>query len=449
MKILEWIESYRSQIKHNIKKIPFSECQQWHLIGGYITRKDGAFFSVGSVLSDHSTAHPIINQHEIGILGFISRQHQGKTQILLHAKSEPGNMNLTQIGPSVQATASNFKIKHHGNRTYFLDQIIGKKGNLIYAYNQSEQGNRFYNKYNCNVLVKATDDIENVEDLRFMWADISDIIPLLNKSYLFNTDFKSVISHMLPRFLAMTRNDGNALAVSIYNSFHFGNKDSNELIIEINKKRFDKRQNSKFSTLDQLTGYQTEDHSLTMLDNYDFGFDYYDILLEDREVLHWQQPLIIKKSIEKLILCTAIIDGQLHVVLRERYEAGYLNTFQLGPTHQFDDHNQPKIESSAQVLAQFKQSEEGGRFYKNLSLYSIVILNDLENYKDSEGFYILDLREICSLLEIEGMLTNEMRTMLSALIPLLDIDITTVEFELPDKKSSSLEINKLSKPETV
>ncbi|WP_204311049.1 NDP-hexose 2,3-dehydratase family protein, partial [Stenotrophomonas maltophilia] len=57
---------------------------------------------------------PFIEQREIGTLGFLARRTADGLALLLHAKAEPGNVGIAQIGPTCQATASNRDRVHGG-----------------------------------------------------------------------------------------------------------------------------------------------------------------------------------------------------------------------------------------------------------------------------------------------------------------------------------------------
>jgi NDP-hexose 2,3-dehydratase len=61
-------------------------------------------------------SQPIIHQPEEGILGFLARELDGLLHFLVQVKAEPGNVNVVQISPTVQATRSNYLHVHNGER---------------------------------------------------------------------------------------------------------------------------------------------------------------------------------------------------------------------------------------------------------------------------------------------------------------------------------------------
>ena len=64
---------------------------------------------------------PIINQPEVGYLGFITKSINGVLHFLSQAKIEPGNVNFVQISPTLQATRSNYSQVHKGKKPLFLE----------------------------------------------------------------------------------------------------------------------------------------------------------------------------------------------------------------------------------------------------------------------------------------------------------------------------------------
>lgn len=71
------------------------------------------FFSIDGIriatnyLDVSTWDQPIINQPEIGFLGFITKKIGGVVHFLAQAKIEPGNLNIVQLSPTLQATRSN------------------------------------------------------------------------------------------------------------------------------------------------------------------------------------------------------------------------------------------------------------------------------------------------------------------------------------------------------
>ena len=126
----------RKQANHFlVKQIPFSSLQQWYFEESTNNLKHvtGRFFSIEGIRVEtnfgpvHTWEQPIINQPEIGILGIITRKFDGIPYFLMQAKMEPGNINMLQLSPTVQATKSNFTQVHGGRLPPYLEYFLDKK----------------------------------------------------------------------------------------------------------------------------------------------------------------------------------------------------------------------------------------------------------------------------------------------------------------------------------
>ncbi|MCP4552696.1 MAG: hypothetical protein GY834_11795, partial [Bacteroidetes bacterium] len=94
-------------------------------------------------------------------------------------------------------------------------------------------------------------------------------------------------------------------------------------------------------------------------------------------------------------------------IFKESIEFGFKNYLQLGPTYQYDVLNDSEIKSiRGDYIIQFMQSEERGRFYRNISEYRVYKTNTIEEFENDKRYKILNLYQICQLLKIEGVFTN-------------------------------------------
>ena len=159
------------------------------------------FFSIDGIhiqtnYRDVSTwDQPIINQPEIGFLGFIVKKIQGVYHFLMQAKIEPGNLNVVQLSPTLQATRSNYTRVHKGAIPKYLEYFTGEKNVYVLVDQlQSEQGARFLHKRNRNIIVEVeeSDPIEILDG--FIWLSLGQIKELISYPNVLNMDTRTVIS---------------------------------------------------------------------------------------------------------------------------------------------------------------------------------------------------------------------------------------------------------------
>ena len=157
--ISKWLNIQRKKQYLIVKKVDLSNLKNWKLNKKEIYHVSKKFFKIAGLriksnfYKKNNWDQPVIVQNEIGILGIIKNVKNNK--YLLQAKVEPGNINKIQISPTVQATKSNYLRKHGGKKTNYLNFFIqkNKKIRVISNYRLSEQGTRYLNKSNRNILI--------------------------------------------------------------------------------------------------------------------------------------------------------------------------------------------------------------------------------------------------------------------------------------------------------
>ncbi len=111
-KILEWLGLIKNEVSTRVEQIPIDKMRSWEFDEhtGNIKHKSGRFFSIEGIRVETDWGmvpkweQPIINQPEIGLLGIITKKIDGILHFLMQAKIEPGNINIVQISPTIQAT---------------------------------------------------------------------------------------------------------------------------------------------------------------------------------------------------------------------------------------------------------------------------------------------------------------------------------------------------------
>lgn len=113
----------------------------------------------------------------------------------MQAKIEPGNLNIVQLSPTLQATRSNYTRVHGGKSPNYLEYFNGEKEVYVLVDQlQSEQGARFLHKRNRNIIVEINEDEEiSVKD-GFIWVSLGQIKELLRYPNVVNMDSRTVIS---------------------------------------------------------------------------------------------------------------------------------------------------------------------------------------------------------------------------------------------------------------
>lgn len=425
--ILDWVNRKKDNTKVSIKKISINDSSSWIYdeAKGVIRNNSNSFFQIYGIqkLIDNKVEfeQPIIIQNEIGFLGLIGKNINNTLHFLLQAKIEPGNVNVVQISPTIQATKSNFTLKHGGLKPKYLEYFINANSHeIVVDQLQSEQGSRFYKKRNRNIIIMIDDEIELDEN--YMWVTINQIKSLLKIDNLVNMDTRSVIS-CIPFYRALLDSrdyvisyEKNARENDIKKVFHLFN----------DKKMFNNHE-IKLVPLSRLKSWTFQDNQLISQANSSFNIIFCEIEIEGREVRKWSQPLLESKGKSTYGLFTKIENGLRKFLVKLTFEIGCFDLVELGPSIEIDN---CKIElennvlinlynlnmkKSSNILYDVLLSEEGGRFYHEENRYVILDIDGHDIDSKLEEYMWLDYITMNYLVQYNNILNMQLRSLLSLL----------------------------------
>ena len=208
--IEKWYENKLEKEDMDVCEISLKDCRGWVVEEGRIYHESKEFFSIEGIRVKNTKNRevssgwdqPIIKQAgwDGGILGLIRKRFNGVPHYLIEAKAEPGNPNMVQMSPSLQATFSNIKKVHHGREPKYLSFFQNPElHNAIVHYKQwlAEDGGRLYNKRNLNMLVELPESLSlNIDNENFIWMSMFQIKRCLLRDTWVNPHVRGIISHM-------------------------------------------------------------------------------------------------------------------------------------------------------------------------------------------------------------------------------------------------------------
>ncbi len=186
--ILDWLKERRDAYLVTVEEIAVNETKGWKTDSatGNIVHDSGKFFSIVGVnvqgAGDRevmSWSQPMLKQEEIGISGVIMQQKEGEIRYLFYAKFEPGNIDLLQISPALQASEGNLSQAHKGPRPRLLEYFDGTKGTLVKSVEGVEDGGRFYRKVNRSMVVEVGESEQVLITSDYIWITLPEIKKLL------------------------------------------------------------------------------------------------------------------------------------------------------------------------------------------------------------------------------------------------------------------------------
>lgn len=448
--ILAWMKQQNDDVVSNIKQIPISELKGWSYRDDRIRHDSGKFFSIDGIRIKTNYRNtpewdqPIINQPEIGFLGFIVKKFNGVMHFLMQAKIEPGNLNVVQLSPTLQATRSNYTRVHGGKSPNYLEYFNGEKDvTVLVDQLQSEQGARFLHKRNRNIIVEIDEDEELEVKNGFLWASLGQIKELLRYPNVVNMDSRTVISCI--KFGSYSEHSLMLLdAVKKMNGIHSNKPDSflysvlsgdnhlhelQDIIQWITSLKFKYELDVKPIGISEMNHWIYDGNTI----RHEAG-KYFDVMgcrveIGNREVVSWDQPMVRSAQEGLMGFIVKKIDGIYHFLVQAKLESGNFDVVEMAPTVQCLTGNYRKgkneytIPYLEQVLNAPKeniwyssyQSEEGGRFFQEQNLNIIVEVGDEFPVEVEENYCWLTLNQMLQFVTYNNYLNIAARSLLSAI----------------------------------
>lgn len=374
-----WLDERRRSHRFQVERIPFARLDNWSFDEGTgnLAHGSGRFFTVEGLRvatseGPHREWHqPIIKQPEVGILGILAKEFDGVLHFLMQAKMEPGNPNLVQLSPTVQATRSNYTKVHKGAAVKYLEYFTHPAPEKIIAdVLQSEHGAWFFHKSNRNMIVETTGAVQLDDD--FCWLALGQIGELLHADNVVNMDSRTVLS------CAPYPDDQPGALHS-----------DTELLSWFTVERSRHDVHAELLPLAGLPDWSRSESSIDHAEGRYFSVVAVRVHAESREVAGWTQPLFEPRETGITAFLVRQFEGVPHVLVHARVEAGFLDTVELGPTVQctpaahanLPGEEQPPFldyvlgvrrTHPSRIHYEAVHSEEGGRFLNAESRYLLV-----------------------------------------------------------------------------
>ncbi|MFJ2213376.1 NDP-hexose 2,3-dehydratase family protein [Streptomyces sp. NPDC101062] len=320
-----WLAERARAHRFTVHRVPLDRLDRWSFTPGTgdLVHHSGRFFAVRGLAARIGGGplgrwqQPVIHQPEVGILGILAKEFDGVLHFLMQAKMEPGNPNLLQLSPTVQATRSNYQRVHAGSGVRYLEHFTEVPPDLVLADSlQSEHGAWFYRKSNRNMLVEAVGaEIPITPDHR--WLALGQIGELLRLDNVVNMDARTVLG-----CLPLPATEPDALHTDV------------ELLSWVTAERARHDLDVRLIPLAEVDGWTRDADSVRRPDGRFFRVTGVTVEAGNREVRGWSQPLVEPCGTGVAAFLFRLLDGVPHVLVHARVEAGYVNRVELAPTVQ-------------------------------------------------------------------------------------------------------------------
>ncbi len=458
---MDWLLERQHAHRFHIEKIPFKKMGQWFFESatGNLVHKSGKFFAIEGVWVETNFgsvpvwSQPIINQPEVGILGILARKFDGILHFLMQAKMEPGNINMVQLAPTVQATRSNYTQAHQGSVPPYLDYFTDRSSSKVLVDSlQSEQGARFLRKRNRNIIIETNKNVPVLND--YCWLTLGQIHKLLSTDNIVNMDTRTVLAGIpfaVPGLECVNASDVSQIIKNQYNidtsliQTEFDNfkadifngmldtqqgiHDYDTIISWFTERKIHYELDVERIPLKFVKDWYQTDFAIRHESDNFFSVIAVSVEAENREVTNWTQPLV--KPVDEGIIAFLVkkIDGILHFLVQAKIEPGNFDIVEMAPTVQCVTGSYKQVEpedrplyvdyvlnaSPRQVRFSAMQSEEGGRFFQEQNRNIIVEVEDDFPIPVPDDFLWMTLNQIKQFIKYNNYINVEGRSLLSCL----------------------------------
>lgn len=397
-----------------LKQVRASQTDKWSLIDGALQHVSRGFFSASGV-DDGSGARVLLYQPQAAVTGIVSAIVEGERRFLLQARAEPGCLGEAQFGPTVQSTPANFMRLHGGATTPYVDAFIAfdRTVSVIDDTTQLDLGERYAFKSKRSLLIETAAPETPLP--AFAWANRAAVIEGLGRSAFFNIDLRSILA--IARWSA-TDDDGEltpgsdiarkSLAAPIRPDVVGG------LLARIAAA---KPRRLAFVPLDGTPNWRETEWGFSEIEpRQGFSIDFFEVAAASREVARWVQPLVNSASEGHVALACRERGGALEAFVRAIEERGLATGAALAPSYlryPGAPGEPPRWLADAPVWTSTTESDEGGRFYRDASLYQLVRADAVDN--EDEGAW-LRLSELKAMLRTSNLCTIQLRGIASQLL---------------------------------
>ena len=441
--VLPWFDDRRSVHSFTVRQIPFADLCKWSFDQdtGNLAHESGRFFSIEGVRVRTNWnpipewEQPIINQPEIGFLGFITRKFNGVLHFLVQAKMEPGNINLVQLSPTLQATRSNFTRVHEGRTPPYLDYFVDhSRSRVLVDVLQSEQGARFLRKRNRNIIIEVEDDVPPHPD--YVWLTLGQILQAMRTDNIVNMDARTVLSCIpFAGELDAGQLQGR-FSRELLHSLHLEatplHTDA-EIISWFTELKFQYELDVERIPLRGLAGWCTTEREIYHEQGLYFRVLACSVETDSREIPSWSQPLVAPCQEGLLAFVVTEFGGVLHFLVQAKVEPGNFDIVEMAPTVQcvtgsYRDVPKDRLPpftdyvlsaDSSQVIFNTLQSEEGGRFFRESNRNMVVVAGPDFPETLPDNYIWMTIHQLKEFMKYNNFVNVEARCLLAGFFSIL------------------------------
>jgi oxidase EvaA len=132
----------------------------------------------------------MVRPREIGTVAFVTRSVGGVREYLVQARVEPGNLDLLELGPTVQFQPGSYR-----SLPPFADLVAQTPWpRVLFSTLQSEEGGRFFHEQHRHLIVALPPAADPVLPQNYRWMTARQLRALVRYSNQLNVQARSLLA---------------------------------------------------------------------------------------------------------------------------------------------------------------------------------------------------------------------------------------------------------------
>ena len=140
---------------------------------------------------------PMIKSAQEGIIAFIIKKINGVYHFLIQAKLESGNFDIIELAPTVQCLTGNYRKGFNEYEVNFIAYALHPEQNnatVRYSTFQSEEGGRFYQEQNKNMIIEVGNNFKEDVPNEYIWMTLNQLKTFIKFNNYLNVQARSLLS---------------------------------------------------------------------------------------------------------------------------------------------------------------------------------------------------------------------------------------------------------------
>lgn len=179
-----------------LRRVPLFSLRDWRMDGNrFRNREDYPFEVVFCGLNIEGREvnrwnQPLFAARGEAVFGLICREREGRWEVLVSIKPEPGCFDAAELGPSVQEEYGTSGRRDSAAEVFFRE--LEARRNVLVDVVLSEEGGRFYHEQNRNVILKTEREVP-CDPEKYVWVTLGSLNAMTQINNCLNIQLRNLL----------------------------------------------------------------------------------------------------------------------------------------------------------------------------------------------------------------------------------------------------------------